>query len=73
MKEFTQAGHVCESDSEWETNSGNGDAPCHNEITGEGIQDLRLTSECLMCPYHEYGYKPGNRHYGDHLAGKGGS
>ena len=30
------------------------DAICNNEITGEGVQIMRLTPDCLGCPYHEY-------------------
>ena len=42
----------CDMDYEWETNSGNSDAECHDEITGEGLTLLRNTEVCNDCPYN---------------------
>lgn len=42
----------CDCQWEWEINSGNSDALCHDEGTYQGDPDLRNTEVCKDCPYN---------------------
>lgn len=43
----------CEVYSEWEVNSSNGDALCHNQMLMHGIIGNRNTDRCKKCVYDE--------------------